>query len=131
MSTFEIGEKVDVKVWMEEAFIENPRHPRLISIEKIMSQSGLEPHDWIHYIEDIDGEKDCWFEVIEVSMPILDDTFKDENEQILQDMGTPSQRRRCPAVVTLLMRRTSLAHVRNSTTPSVTSRVWLQRPESR
>ena len=82
MSTFEIGEKVDVKVLDgEKHFIKNPRHPRLVNIEKIMSQSGLGPHDWIYYVEEIEGERDRWFEVIEVNIPVLEDTFKDENEE--------------------------------------------------
>jgi|13_taG_2_1085334.scaffolds.fasta_scaffold101672_3 hypothetical protein len=88
MNNYKVGDKVDVRVLDgDKHFIDDPRHPRLRSIETIMKQSGLGPHDWIYYIEDIEDQKDIWFEVLEINLAVLDDTFRDGNEEeILHDI---------------------------------------------
>ena len=84
MSRFEICDKADIAILeAEKHFISNPHHPRLIDISGTMKQSALGPHEWLFYMENMEGAKDQWYEVLEINLVIDEHGFHGDEEETL------------------------------------------------
>ena len=84
MSKFVISEK-DLQEPVKH-FIKNPYHPRLLDIAEAVKASPIGPNSWLFYMEDIEGEKDRWFEVLELNLLIDEHGFAGNEEDALHDI---------------------------------------------
>ena len=94
----------------DKHFIKNPKHPRLLSIANAMKVAPLGAHSWLFYMEDIEGERHRWYEVLEINMEIDESGFTGHEEDALHEIWTRYSRRlHCPPAATTLTRYTSPA----------------------
>lgn len=70
----------------DKHFIKNPKHPRLLSIANAMKVAPLGAHSWLFYMEDIEGERHRWYEVLEINMEIDESGFTGHEEDVLHEI---------------------------------------------